>query len=518
MAIAPTRENPEVPAAIQSNSSVPSGGPFLRQRIVGLLDQAVFAFLVLFAIAIPHSIKGAERAWQIAFLLWLAKLLIARARPYWQPLCAPLLLYVICSAISTWLSPEPIMSWDRMKFVCLVLAGIVVAQNVRTLRQVRLLATLLLLSGLAAALFTGWQYSYGIGARVETIPETSQLSQAGLHPQDIVTSVGGHKCHSPEQFQQILKTLPPHTPVTVQYMQYMQTRPVSLTATADDFLQAGLGTAEFRLSPGRPFRAQGTLGHYIVFAEILMQLGCLAWALMIASGPGQATWKILYAVAFGGITAALFMTETRAAFAGLLLGTVLILVLLSRSNLKWIAVAGLVLALAAGLFWFEHSRGVHWSDRNDIGTHFRVLMWEDGMRLVREHPWFGVGMESVRVHWQEWNIRAFIQYRVQSHFHSTFLQIAVERGVPALLAWLWFCVAYAMLLVRLALRLRAASRLGCGIIAGILGAFLAFSFTGFFHYNLGEEAVAMLLFFYYGIAIAMERLYRDAATVNQVTS
>jgi O-antigen ligase len=90
----------------------------------------------------------------------------------------------------------------------------------------------------------------------------------------------------------------------------------------------------------------------------------------------------------------------------------------------------------------------------DLSTHFRVLMWEDWIRLVREHPWFGVGMETVRLHYREWNIQGFIQYDMLSHFHSTFVQIAVERGVPALLAWLWFSVAYLLFLWRLIRRLQ----------------------------------------------------------------
>ena len=133
-------------------------------------------------------------------------------------------------------------------------------------------------------------------------------------------------------------------------------------------------------------------------------------------------------------------------------------------------------------------------------------MWEDGIRLVREHPWFGVGMETVRVHYREWNIRGFIQYNVQSHFHSTFLQIAVERGIPALLAWLWFGVAYFVFLWRLIRRLATQSRFASGAAAGALAAFLAFSFTSLFHYNLGEESLAMILFFYFGIAVAIDRM------------
>ena len=150
----------------------------------------------------------------------------------------------------------------------------------------------------------------------------------------------------------------------------------------------------------------------------------------------------------------------------------------------------------------------------DLSTHFRVLMWEDGIRLVREHPWFGVGMETVRLHYREWNIRGFIQYDVVSHFHSTFVQIAVERGVPALLAWLWFSVAYLLFLWRLIRRLQDRSQLACGVAVGILAAFLAFTFTSFFHYNLGEESLAMITFFYFGTAVALDRMIETPGALD----
>jgi len=140
-------------------------------------------------------------------------------------------------------------------------------------------------------------------------------------------------------------------------------------------------------------------------------------------------------------------------------------------------------------------------------------MWEDGIRLVRQHPWFGVGMETVHLHWEEWNIRGFIQYRVQSHFHSTYLQIAVERGIPTLLAWLWFCIAYIVLLLRLIRRLGTTGEFPRGVVAGILAGFLAFCVTAAFHYNLGEESLAMMLFFYYGLAVAVERITRPGSVV-----
>lgn len=470
-----------------------------------VLERAIFAFLALFAIALPFSIKGAERAWKIAFVLWLLKLAIDRARPFKQPLTAPLITFVVLSAISTLLSPEPYLSWDRMKIVCLVMAGIVVAQNVRRMAQVRWLVMLFVLSGFAASLFTGWQYAYGIGVRLEQFPQPSRLAQLGLGPNDIVASVGGHAVHTPEQLIQVVHQLPSRAKVPVKYLPYMATQPNIVVAMPDDFVQSGLGTASMRLSRGRPFRAQGTLGHYVVFAEMLIQIGCMAWALVLASDR-QRGWALVIGLAFAGTTAALFMTGTRAAVAGLVVGCMLSLLLLGKGWLRWASVAMLLAIVAGATLWIQHTRGVHWVDRGDIGIHFRVLMWEDGIRLVREHPWFGVGMETVRVHWQEWTIRGFIQYHVQSHFHSTYLQIAVERGIPALLAWLWFCVAYLVFLVRLSWRCRTKDRFAAGVATGICAGLVAFALTSLVHYNLGEEPIAMALFFSYGLAAALDRI------------
>ncbi len=513
--------------AIAASNSVPGGnqppspanhsvhssdrGPSVRLRF---LDPAIFGLFVLFVVTLPHSIKGAERAWKVAFVLWLVKLAIERVRPFKQPLAAPLLAYVTLSAISTILSPDPYLSWDRMKFVCLFLVGVVFAQNLKRLSQVRWLLTLLVLSGLAAALFTGWQYTYGVGVRLLEFPPSSRLSQVGFAPGDIVFSFAGHKVHTPEQLTSTVEETAPAARVEVRCFRGLGFKQVTLVASPDDFVRSGLGTSSVKLDRGKPIRAQGTLGHYVVFAEMLAQLGCMAWALLLSTRRGQTGWQLLYGIAFGGITAAMFATETRAAVVGLVLSCLLALLLLIRGVARATAIVVLLAILAGAVLWIQHTRRIQWVDRNDIGTHFRVLMWEDGIRLVREHPWFGVGMETVRVHYREWNIRGFIQYNVLSHFHSTFLQIAVERGIPALLAWLWFCVAYVVFLFRLIRRLRDQSRFASGVVVGVLASFAAFTFSSFVHYNLGEEPLAMILFFYYGLAAAVDRITATPGAVD----
>jgi O-Antigen ligase/PDZ domain len=382
---------------------------------------------------------------------------------------------------------------------------VVVAQNLKRVSQVRWLVVLLVLSGFTAALYTGWQYTYGLGVRLVQFSQSSKLAQDGLRPNDLLVSFDGHSVHSAEQLVRVVRqTTAPK--VAIEYVPGLELRSSTMVIAPKDLIDSGLDTPAMKLARGKPFRAQGTLGHYVIFAEMLTQIGCMAWALLLSTGRGKPGWLLVFGVAFAGIAAALLTTETRAAVGGLLLGCVASLLYFTRRKTRVAAIALLIAILAGALVWIQHSRRIDVLGHTDPGTNFRVLMWEDGTRLVREHPWFGVGMETVRVHFREWNIRGFMQYKVQSHFHSTFLQIAVERGIPALLAWLWFCVAYFLFLLRLIPRLRARSRFACGVAVGALAGLLAFTFTSFFHYNLGEESLAMIFFFYFGLAVALDRL------------
>lgn len=478
------------------------------------LDATIFFFLALFAILLPHSIKGAQHSWQIAFLLWLVKLAVERKRPFPQPLSAPLLAYITLSGISTLLSPDPVLSWDRMKIVCLVLVGIVVAQNLHRLKQVRVLILLLILSGLAAAAFTAWQYTYGIGVRVSYIFPGTPLYQAHVHHDDIFQSIDGQRVHTPRELERVIEESPPDTWLRVEYVRGFPLHKRETFVTSEQVMNSGFGTPRLQFARGKPFKAQGQLGHYVVFAEMLMQIGCMTWAMLLSTAPRKLGLRALFALTFVALTAALFLTETRAALGGLAVGCfTAVLVLAGRRSRMW-ASGFLLLLVAASAIWIHHTRGPQWLGQNDPGTQFRTMMWEDGLRLIRQHPWFGVGMETIRNHWSEWNIRAFTFFHDESHFHSDMMQIAVERGVPAMAAWVWFVIAYLVFLVRLIGKARTRSRFATGVAAGLLGSFLAFQTTALVHYDLGIESVAMILFLYLGVAIAVDRMLQNPGAVD----
>jgi hypothetical protein len=478
------------------------------------LDGAIFLLFMLFAILLPHSIKGAQHAWRLAFFLWLIKLAVERKRPWPQPLAAPLLAYVVLSGISTALSPDPYLSWDRMKIVCLVLAGIVVAQNLKRLSQVRILVFLLVLAGLAAAGFTAWQYTYGVGVQVTYIVGGTPLSRAGVRPDDIVTQVNGQEVHTPAQLKRAVLQSPPGAMLHFDLLRSFPFHEKEAYVKREGVMQSGLDTPSLQFARGKPSRAQGSLGNYVVFAEMLMQIGCMAWAMMLNTQSRSRGLQILFAITFLALAATIFVTETRAAIVGLALGCFAALLLLARKRVRIWSASVLILLLLCGGLWIRHVRGISWMDTHGAGTNFRILMWEDGLRLARQHPWFGVGMETTRLHYQEWNLRGIEQYRVISHFHSDAIQIAAERGLPALAAWLWFVVAYAVFLFRLVGKARQRSQFAAGVAAGGLAGLLAFLVPSLVHYNLGEEPLVMMLFFYYGLAVAVDHMLGEPGAVD----
>ena len=492
------------------STALPQEGDAAEQNASGrwlrLLDGVIFFFLCLFAILLPHSIKGAQHSWQIACVLWLLKLAVERRRPFPQPLTAPLLAYVVFSAISTVLSPEPYVSWVGMKFVCLVLVGILFAQNLQRLSQVRIIVFLLLLSGLAAAAFTAWQYTYGIGVQVKSILSESTLSRAGLRPDDIITRINRHSVHTPAQLERAVREAPAGNILRIDFLRGSPFRRQSTFTTREAFRNSGLGTQDLRLVRGKPVRAQGTLRHYGTFAETLMPIGCLAWAMLLSAASPRPALRALLAVIFLSLVMTILATQGRAAVAGLAAGCFVALELLSGKRRRIWANAFLGLLLVMATLWIRHTRGLGWIAVRDAGTQYRLLMWEDGLRLVSQHPWFGVGMDTIFNHWQEWNIRAFALYHAQWNFHSDVVQIAVERGLLTLAAWLWFVVASLMFLRRLLHRVRTQSRFATGVVAGALAGFVAFLVPSLVEYCLYDETLVMLLFLFFGIAVAVDRM------------
>src|SRR5271157_6062656 len=502
--------HPTSPPEMMQSAVSPQDRTVAERNVSGsrlrLLDGSIFFFLCLFAILLPHSIKGAEHSWQIAFLLWLLKLAVERRRPFPQPVTAPLLAYVVLSAISTVLSPDPYLSWVQMKFVCLIAVGILFAQNLNSLSQVRILVLLLLLSGLAAAIFTAWQYTYGIGVQVKQVLPDAPAYHAGIRSDDIITGVNGRIVHTEAQLEQRVDNSPQGSILRIDFLRGLPYHRQHTFIAKQDFRQSWSRADILGFARAKPVRAQGTLRHYVIFTGTLMPIGCLAWSMMLSVKPRKPLLRAFFAIIFLSLAMTMIATQTRAPIAGLAVGCFVALLLLAGKRVRMWGVGLLAGIILIATFWIQHSRGLGWIGVHDAGTNYRMLMWQDGLRLVRQHPWFGVGMGTVTNHWQEWNIRAYALYHVQYHFHSDIMQLAVERGLPALAAWLWFVVANFIFLRSLLRRVRTRSRFATGVVAGALAGFAAYLVPSQVEYCLSDATLVMVLFAFFGMAVAIDHM------------
>jgi O-Antigen ligase len=480
----------------------------------GLLHAAIFLFVGLFAILLPWSIKGARYAWSAAFCIWIVWLLVERKRLYPQPLALPMLAYIALSGLSCVFSYEPYMSWPHMKLVCwTALIATLFAQNLSRLSHVRTLLLLLLFSATAVGGFTAWQYVRGIGVQIISLNSDSPLNFAGLRTNDTLVAINGHVLHAPSDVVKAA-SVPGETIVRVRFQRGFPVRRKDTFARAADFLADGRLTPMLALAKARPYRAQGTLGHPGILAEVLAPIGCLAWALMLGTSARRRWRQVLFAAIFLAITATLFATQSRAPLSGLLAGCMIALLFMAPRRARlWLIAALVVLALGAAL-WIERARGLKWVDMRDPGTQYRVLMWKDGARLALQHPLLGVGMDSVQNHWREWNLQGFARFHEFWNFHSDIVQLAAERGVLTLTAWFWFVVAYLAYLLRLLPRMRQRTRFGWAVAVGVLAGFVAFLFTSLVESSLGDDTLVMLLFFGCGVALAMERMLTERGAID----
>ena len=258
----------------------------------------------------------------------------------------------------------------------------------------------------------------------------------------------------------------------------------------------------------RPVRASSFYGHFMNYAFVLVLLCPLPFGLWLASPRYTSATGILFGVLFLAFAFALGLTLTRSAWLAVAIGCAVQAWIHLQRYWKFLLLPlALAVAFAGTDVAMHRWRGKGLIDLSDPGTDYRLLMWRDGLRIIREHPWFGVGMNTVRDAWWQFNLAAYKKYGLRLHFHSTIIQIAVEMGIPVLLSWIALMICYCFMLMRLAVRARKnGDTFVYGLSLGILGATVGFLAGSLVQYDFGDSLVVLLFWFLAGLALAMRRL------------
>lgn len=503
------------------------------------LDRIAFFFLILMALSAPHSIAATQTAWIIGNFAWLIRIFI-KPRPKFlkTPLNLALWIFFAWSVFTCFFSYTPLISLDKLRGVALFLIFFYVANNLRSFRAVKAIASVLIFSAMFVVLWTPIERIIGRGVEVYGVSAESPLTKTiyvendnepiVIKDGDALLEINKKKVKTPEQ---IVKEIEKNETSRLKfyrpdYYLFVQIKRSDLLngATADE----KLGITSWKKS--RNWRSMGFYGHWTTFSEVLQLIASLVFGLLITSFSnrkedfekrkfsvfGKFTFSPLLFFCFAMMCLALLLNVTRASQLGLIASMFSVVFLVNRKMILVLALVFLPVAVG-GLIYIQQSRGVGYFDRNDDSIKYRESVYAEGLQLWTENPrhfFVGVGMDSIKVYAKEW--RLFEDGKLPlGHFHSTLLQLAVERGLPALLLWFWIVWLNGKNLrcgnaeMRKHINKIASSWINRGILLGVFGGLVGFFTSGIVHYNLGDAEVAMIFFMLTGIGAALASLIRQ---------
>jgi putative inorganic carbon (hco3(-)) transporter len=258
-------------------------------------------------------------------------------------------------------------------------------------------------------------------------------------------------------------------------------------------------------------RVQGNLGHYMTYSGVIMLVACVA-ASRVMFRRRDRTWAALILPA---VVVALALTLSRNAWVGACAGIGTLFLLKDFRLIAVMPVAlGLLVAFAPASVsdrlysMMTLDQAVNESDTlrsSKESNRDRVAMMQIGSHIVRDNPLTGVGPDMVIQVYAGYRVRGAVS-QLNSHLHNVPLQIAAERGLPALAIWIWFVVT----LLRDFMRQRKTSALPSIATAGI-SSVVAMLAAGMFEHNFGDSEFLMLFLVLVTLPYAADRSPAPAA-------
>ena len=348
----------------------------------------------------------------------------------------------------------------------------------------------------------------GGGVVIESIAARSPFNQVQIDPGDTVWRVGGRRVYSVADVDEVLRVLPVNTPLTVSIISQGEhvERPGFVLTSAQQQVTSPSGLSGNQTN--HRFRASGWTRHYETFSEVLQIIASLALGLALAHlrnhGPNR-TFRIAI-IAAAILTMGLVFTSMRTVIVAFVIGACVIAWCSLRGAYKVVFTFAVFFVLAFGAVVVSQTRARDALSLNDPSSSLRVQVAQVGLARIPLHPVFGHGMDAMKRHWNEWGFPG----QHQLHLHSTPLQLAFDRGLPALLLWLWLMIA---LVRQIAMDQRAASDLSdtstYGILLGGLGGLIGFLASSMVNYNYGDSEVVMLFWWLMGVCVTCGRLIKS---------
>lgn len=257
----------------------------------------------------------------------------------------------------------------------------------------------------------------------------------------------------------------------------------------------GLDFVHWAQSPKE--RIFSTFGNPNFLGVYLIMVIPLALSRLIAMGSSQSSirktnykgpilrWMLV--LLCGMLFTCLLWTLTRGAWVGFLASLLVFGVLVGRKRLyenrKWLSLVLIIFAFVATIFILpKRSRNISaqpTADANrtayrkgsvvgervssilelkEIGIAGRICAWKDTLKMVKEHPLLGMGLDTFGLTFQKYKSTKFVRIvgknMIADYPHNEFLQVTATTGLIGLVVYLWVWITFLTTGIRLILQTR----------------------------------------------------------------
>ena len=469
-------------------------------------NRVLLLGLILFVSTVLHSVAAAHISLGLSFIAWIIRDLAARRWHFARtPMDLPWLCFAALTIASAIFSIEPSESLPKLR--SLLLFGIIylIATNLHP-RGVRFLLLLFIASGLTGASYSLLEKTWGRGMIVTALEPTSPLASSLLQPGDVIWMVARHRVRSLDDAAQIIRRHHAGEKLEIEALHAGDPLPVELLVT--DALKAQPNPLGLSIDgPSRRFRVSGFTRHFVTYAEQMQLLALLAYGFLLAGlkwklASRHRLWITLCLLLFTIFSLTLVLTASRSAIVSCLCALLTISIIIGGRRILLTTLAAAILLGGLAIYTLNSSRTLSALSLTDDSAARRISYMQAGLRLIPQHPLLGVGMDSHKRHWTEWGFPG----DYVTHTHSTPIQIAIDRGLPAFGCYVWLMTAMFILVWRTYRATKESQdAFKVSLCLGTLGILTGFSISSLVNYNFGDTEALMPLLLVISLVLVLRR-------------
>jgi O-antigen ligase len=239
-------------------------------------------------------------------------------------------------------------------------------------------------------------------------------------------------------------------------------------------------------------RITGFMGHWMTFSGHMMMALMVIGALLLFTAWRRSHLFLIAAAALTGT--GLLLAETRSMWLGAAAGAVYLLWFWKKWTLLALPALLAILVLTNPFALGDRIRS-SFQPHGDLDSNaHRAMCRAIGWQMIKAHPLLGVGPEQVgpeHLNYLPPGTKLPLPTGYYGHLHSIYYQYAAERGLPAMLALMWFL---ARMLYDFILALRRKPGAGRWTLHAAIAVMITVLVGGFYEYNLNDsEVLAMFL-------------------------